>query len=380
MDGNGKPAGGLRLPTIQKLASVDWGKWIGGAYDYNIRSHFQVLPPKLLQVITNYRCNARCAMCNIWQMPHKHEMTIDEFTGIIDPDPIFDNIEDLTVAGGEASLRTDLVELVAYLVNRMPRVRTLSMVSNGFLPKRILEQTDKILDLLEPKGIKLSMSVSLDGVGTLHDQVRGIPGGFDKVLETLTGLQELQRRHDFWLGVGYVVMHQNLRHAMEFRTWGRARGLDVSFQIVAFHDTYIGNTDRQEDVDFRSEDRAELIAFMEQLASERSPKNYAALYWADMVRVYRDGAPRTTPCPFTLEGLALDAYGEVYYCLSTPKIGNVLREGRSVSDIYYDPKNLRYRSQEMRKRICPQCNSGCGTDIAIKKDAKNYLRFLATGH
>ncbi len=318
-------------------------------------------------------------MCNIWQIPHKHEMSVDGFAAIIDPDPIFDSIEDLTVAGGEASLRADLVALVDYLVDRLPTVHTLSMVSNGFLPKRILTQTEAILRLLEPKGIKLSMSVSVDGVGALHDQVRGIPGGFDNVMETLTGLQTLQKQHDFWLGVGYVVMHQNLRHALEFREWGRARNLDVGFQIVAFHESYVGNVDRQDDVDFRPEDKADLIAFMEQLASERSLGNLAAFYWNDMVRMYRDGAPRVTPCPYNLEGLALDCYGDVYYCLSTPKIGNVLQDGRSVSEIYYAPENLSYRSGKMRNKICPVCNSGCGTEIAIKKDVKEYLQFLATG-
>lgn len=366
--------------TLKKLVSVDWGSLARGVFDYNVRAHFQTLPPRVFQLITNYRCNARCVMCNIWQMPHKHEMTVSELATLMDPDPIFDQIEQLTIAGGESSLRTDVVELVGYTLQRMPRLRTLSMVTNGFLPPRVLQQVAGVLALLEPRGVRLSMSVSLDGIGTMHDRVRGIPGGFDKALETLTGLQALQKEHDFWLGVGYVVMHQNLRHAREFRDWARARGINVGFQLVGFHESYVGNLDRQNEVDFRPEDREELITFMQELADQRSLRNYPALYWADMLRMYRDGAPRTTPCPFTLEGLALDAYGDVFYCLSTPAIGNVIREKRSVSEIYYDPKNLQYRAEEMRKRICTQCNSACGTEIAIKKDVKKYLRFLVTGN
>jgi MoaA/NifB/PqqE/SkfB family radical SAM enzyme len=372
LNGNGKS-------TLQKLISLDWRNLAAGAFDYNVRSHFQVLPPKVLQIITNYRCNARCAMCNIWQLPHKHELTVDEFRASMDPDPIFDRVEQLTVAGGESSLRADLVELVAYFVERMPRLWTLSNVTNGFLPKRILEQIEAVLKIITPRGIKLSMSVSIDGLGAQHDQVRGIPGAFDRAVETLTGLQELRKRYDFWLGVGYVVMHQNLGHAREFRTWARARGLDVGFQLVGFHDSYVSNLDRQDEVNFQPEDRAELIAFMSELAGERLWRNVAAFYWGDMVRMYRDAAPRATPCPFTLEGLAIDVYGDVFYCLSTPRIGNFLEEKRPIGEIYYDPKNLRYRAEEMRRRICPRCNSACGTEIALKKDAKRYLKFLATG-
>jgi MoaA/NifB/PqqE/SkfB family radical SAM enzyme len=348
-------------------------------YDYNIRSHFQVLPPTLLQIITNYRCNARCAMCNIWQLPRRHELTVSEFAGIMDPDPIFDGIDQLTVAGGESSLRTDLVELVTYLVDRMPKTRILSMVTNGFLPQRILAQTQAILDLITPRGIRLSMSVSLDGIGTLHDQVRGIPGAFDKALETITGLQELQKAYGFWLGSGFVVMHQNLAYAAEFRDWAKAHNLDFGFQLVGFHESYVGNLDRQNDVDFQPDDREMLLSLMREMSSSRSIHSIHALYWADMIRVYRDGAPRTTPCPFNLEGLALDAYGDVFYCLSTPAIGNVLRDGRSVHDLYYDPENLRYRKEGMRNKICLKCNSACGTETAIKKDAKQFIRFLATG-
>lgn len=372
MDGNGKL-------TLQKLASLDWGKLAAGTFDYNVRSHFQTLPPKVLQVITNYRCNSRCAMCNIWQLPHKHELSVTEFRALMDPDPIFDGVEQLTVAGGESSLRTDLAELVTYFVERMPKLWAISTVTNGFLPKRILEQTEAVLKIIAPRGIKLSMSVSLDGIGTMHDRVRGIPGGFDKTVETLTGLQELQQRYDFWLGTGYVVMHENLRHALEFRAWAQKRGLNVGFQLVGFHESYLSNLDRQNDVDFRPEDRDELIGLMTRLASERAWRNLSAFYWSDMVRMYRDGAPRSTPCPFTLEGLALDVYGDVFYCLSTPRIGNFLEEKRSVGEIYYDPKNLRYRSEEMRKRICPGCNSACGTEIALKKDVKQYVKFMLTG-
>ena len=106
----------------------------------------------------------------------------------------------------------------------MPRLRTLSMVSNGFLPKRIVEQARDVLRLIEPRGVKLSMSVSLDGIGTLHDEVRGIPGAFDKAQETLIGLKALQQEHDFWLGTGFVVMHQNLRYARKFRELGAGAG------------------------------------------------------------------------------------------------------------------------------------------------------------
>ncbi len=362
---------------VRKLARVDWGTWISGAFDYNVRSRFKPLPPKILQVIVNYRCNARCAMCNIWQMKPDRELSLEEFARIMEDD-IFRGIERLTVAGGETSLRKDLVPLVGLFLDRMPRLKALSTITNGFLPERIVADTEQILEMCQARGIRFSISVSLEGLEDVHDRIRGVPGGFAKVVQTLEGLQALQRKYDFWMGVGYTVMRQNLREVRKFRAWCEERGIPYGFQVVGFHDTYVSNLEQQEELDFGEEDRAELIAFMEELASRRSWRDFTAFYWDDMVHMYRDGRPRQTPCPFSMDGLVIDSFGDVYYCLSSHKIGNVLEEGRTVSEIYYDPKSLAYR-EHMKQHYCPECNSACAVEVALKKDVKRYVKFLVTG-
>ncbi|KPL16039.1 MAG: hypothetical protein AMJ93_16155 [Anaerolineae bacterium SM23_84] len=110
-----------------------------------------------------------------------------------------------------------------------------------------------------------------------------------------------------------------------------------------------------------------------------------------MLKMYRDGRPRQTPCPFALDSFVLDAYGDVYYCLSERKIGNCLAFGTTcgvsqthkvsnsapVSAIYYDLENLAFR-EELTRSACLQCNSGCFVNVGIKKDLKKYLLFLAS--
>ncbi|MCD6291319.1 MAG: radical SAM protein [Anaerolineae bacterium] len=360
-----------------QLTRIHWGTWIRGAYDYNIRARRGTLPPKILQVVVNYRCNARCAMCNIWRMKPRRELSLDEFANIMEDD-IFQNIERLTLTGGETSLRQDLGPLADMFLARMSNLKALSLITNGFLPERILAVVEHILRSCQARGVRFSISVSLDGVGEMHDRIRGVPGAFDRVVKTLEGLKDLRRRYDFWMGVGYTVMHQNLHHVPEFRAWCEEQGIPYGFQVVGFHEAYVSNLDRQNEVDFRPEDRDALIALMEDLASQRSWRNVLAFYWDDMMHMYRDGRSRQTPCPFALEGLILDSLGDVYYCLSSKKIGNVIDDGRSVSDLYYDPENLAYR-EYMRRHICPRCNSACAVGVALKKDIKRYARFLLTG-
>ena len=363
--------------VLRKVVGTDWAYLAKGVVEYNVLSHFKPLAPTVMTAVVNYRCNARCAMCNIWQSPRRHEMTVDEFAKVM-ADPLFDNVERLTVVGGEATLRADLVDLTRMFVERLPRLRSLSTISNGFLPERIFANTEAMLALTEPRNIGFSISISLEGLGTEHDKVRGVDGAFEKVQTTLAGLKKMQDQHKFWMGVGYTLMHQNLGQAREFRRWADERDIEIGFQPVGFHSSYVSNLDLQEDVDFRPEDRDDLVAFMQEMGTRRSLLDLSAYFWNDMVRMIRDGAPRTTPCPYNMDGLAVDCYGDMFYCLSTPKIGNCL-EGRSASEVYYDPKNLQYRTEEMHGNICKQCNSACAINTGLKKDFKKYLRFVVTG-
>jgi hypothetical protein len=125
-----------------------------------------------------------------------------------------------------------------------------------------------------------------------------------------------------------------------------------------------------------------LLEFLSELAEVRSVSGFMAYYWDDMLHMYRDGRARRTPCPFAVDSFVLDAYGDMYYCLSARKIGNCLAEGQvpaeghdACSTIYYHPDNLAFRRQLTRSE-CLRCNSACFANVGIKKDLVRYLRFL----
>jgi MoaA/NifB/PqqE/SkfB family radical SAM enzyme len=375
-----------------------------GVFDYNVTRHFGTLPPRQLQINLTYRCNARCTMCNIWQMQERPEMTAEDFSLVLQ-DPLFQGIERLTLAGGEPSLRRDLVTLTELFVHGMPRLTSLTLVTNGLAVERVLADAQAMLDLCSARGIGFNVSVSLDGVGQVHDEMRNIPGAFLKVERCLIGLKDLQKSKPFWLGAACVITHKNLRGLNELQAWCAERGIDLGFQLVGFHESYVANVERRSELDFDAADRVQLLTILQGLSAGRTPSNVMSYYWNDMLRMYRDGRPRQTPCPFTLDSFALDAYGDMYYCLSERTIGNCLAAvgkapcssasdssaGREVpvptgrtparaacSAIYYDPQNLAFR-RELARTACQRCNSACFVNVGIKKDLKKYLAFLVTG-
>ncbi len=378
----------MHSSILSKLARASWGSMARGVWDYNVARHLGTLPPHQLQINVTYRCNARCTMCNIWQMEDRPEMTVDDFSTLLN-DSLFASIDRLTIAGGEPSVRADLVSLVEVFLDKMPRLRSLTLITNGLAVDRILGASEAIVSLCTPRKVSYNVSVSLDGVGAIHDRMRNVPGAFERVERCLAGLKELQKTHFFWLGASCVITRPNLYHVRELRQWCAERDIELDFQIVGFHKTYVANLDRRSELDFDEADRQYLFEFMQELASPHSPMDVMSFYWHDMLCMYRDGCARTTPCPSQFDSFVLDAWGDVYYCLSERKIGNcrstttecpdAVNPGASVAEpcsaIYYAPENLAFREQ-LRRTACLRCNSACFANVGIKKDLKGYLWFL----
>jgi MoaA/NifB/PqqE/SkfB family radical SAM enzyme len=382
----------MRRSFLQKLLNARWGALARGFYEYNVLRHFHTLPPHQLQINVTYRCNARCTMCNIWQMPERPEMSREDFLRVLD-DRIFRSIERLTLAGGEPSLRHDLLPLTELCMEKMPRLGSLTLITNGLAAERILADCRAMLQLCEQHKVNFNVSVSLDGVGQVHDEMRNVPGAFARVERCLMGLKELRAAQPFWFGASCVITRKNLYHLHELQTWCQERGIELGFQLVGFHETYVSNVERRGDLDFDAADRMYLFRFLTELAADRTMDNVLAYYWNDMLCMYRDGRPRQTPCPFSVDSFVLDAYGDIYYCLSERKIGNCLvnvgktgptknRDARAqwgpVSAIYYAPENLAFR-ESLKRSACLHCNSACFVNVGLKKDVKKYLWYRLTG-
>jgi MoaA/NifB/PqqE/SkfB family radical SAM enzyme len=362
----------------KKLRSADWGAALRGVYEYNIARHFRTLPPRGLVLDVTYRCNSRCVMCSIWNAELKPELSLDQFDQVL-ADPLFRSIERLMISGGEPSLRSDLPQLVQTCMRHMPALRTLSLITNGLLPERVLSLYGEIARLCAERGIQLSVSVSLDGLQETHDRMRGVPGAFARATQTLDGLRSLQAQPlgAFYLGVGSVICHLNLGQLGAFRAWCREQGLPPGFQIVGFHDTYVNNLEQQAALDFDEQDRPALYAVLQELAADRSLTNWMAGYWADMLHMYRDGRARSSPCPFQVDALVLDAYGNLRLCETADNIGNCLTDG-SCSELYYGRRAAALR-KAMPRGVCRTCNSGCMVNVGYRRQPWKHLRAILFG-
>jgi len=167
---------------ICRLTQAIWANRAGG-----------VPRPGWCTWLVTYRCNARCGMCESWQMTPGAEMDADEAYGAFRDLGALDVVR---ITGGEPFLRDDLGEILraVYLASQ-PSV--LHVTTNGSLPDRVASLVKQL-----PFRRRLSFLVSLDGCAAEHDRNRGSGARFGLALETVRRLVAARR-----LGVRVAVNH-----------------------------------------------------------------------------------------------------------------------------------------------------------------------------
>ncbi|MEW5719543.1 MAG: radical SAM protein, partial [Chloroflexota bacterium] len=115
--------------------------------------------------------------------------------------------------GGEPFLRKDLPDLVLAAYEHC-RPEYITIPTNGILTERVRDGVAKIC--ATARASKIGVNLSLDGIGMEHDDLRGVPGNWDKAMATWKTLNELKREYaNLVLSVHTVISQFNLARFRE---------------------------------------------------------------------------------------------------------------------------------------------------------------------
>lgn len=148
--------------------------------------------PSYLIFFVTARCNSKCRLCFYWKeiekAKSKKELTIEEIEKITLK---FKTLPYLSLGGGEPFLRDD-VDTICCLFYKNCNTSFINIPTNAILTLRIKDKVESILSKC-PKA-KLNIDLSLDGVGKIHDKIRGVQGNFERVIDTYRELNKLRKR------------------------------------------------------------------------------------------------------------------------------------------------------------------------------------------
>jgi MoaA/NifB/PqqE/SkfB family radical SAM enzyme len=287
-------------------------------------------------------------------------------------------LENVNISGGEPTTRNDLPEMVEMFHRRLPRLRKIGVNTTGLTPKRAIPMLTRIVRYCAEHDLPVSMRVSIDGIGEVHNTVRDVKGGFDKACQTIEAMQALANElPNFSFGLSTTIFATNLDDAKNILAWARSRKLDIVFNMLRFTDNMLGNSDLQESIGFKAREEEFMRQFFLERVQEESilsGQAFMYLHYADMIA---NGYRRTAPCPFRTQGLLLNPDGTLYYCENSKPLGNVLDE--SAESMYFNAEHLADRAT-FEQTICKNCLSPCQVNVSAMKQFAPYAKFLVRAY
>ena len=286
-------------------------------------------------------CNARCTMCNVWKSNQgfsfqpgnmaDFDKTIKTFT------------KHIGISGGEPFLRPDLIDLVSAALTNFPSLKSLSITSHGFQEQRIRSQLHDIQLLCEAKKVSFSLNLSIDGDQKSHDQQRGVPGGYDKVLRSAVYANSLRVPIQFQ----FTATSENVYTAPHVLFLAEQMDASIVFR-VATNITRLGQKDR----DIVGLHASERSYFSDFLLSEKVMDVSSLsrrIYYRALSKYLLRGEKFNRFCLFKQNGLYVDGNKNAYPCsLATQALGKI--ESQAIEKL---------TSTKIRKQLvinkCPDC-------------------------
>ncbi len=328
-------------------------------------------PTMIANFAVTYRCNGRCTTCGIWRMedPRRGEMTLSDIRDLFELNKGFlGGVRSIQITGGEPFTRGDLPEIVSMIRGRLPRC-SFWIPTNGMDPETIEDATRGILKGIKGEG--LGVSVSMDGLGQTHDNVRGLVGSFERAMETLRRLSAIRGEYpSLELAVGMTVTPENFKDLREVFKLAGSYGAGFSLRPVNFSRIYYRNIGGPLSME---RDAEELLPMIQGIGREilRDRGLIASTptlrYMRGVVDFVRDPARRWLRCTAGSDSLFLDPYGNVYPCIFLDvRMGNALES--SMEEIWGSEEASRARGMVGRGE-CPGCWVECEAFRDIRRDA-----------
>ncbi len=318
------------------------------------------IPREAIVSVTN-RCDARCEMCNIWQLPRDELLSAEDYRRTLP-----NTLTNVNLTGGEALLRSDIVEVSQAIYEASGRARII-LATNGFRTDRTIETIRRIRRYIP----KLGVAVSIDGCEGTHDRMRGARGAYKRAVATLEALHSIGIRD---LRIGFTATSQNADELVSVYELSQSLGVEFAATIAQNSEIYYStNTNRSVPPNVVEKNFGHLIA---RRLRSWSVKNWIRAYFDSGVIHFARTGERRTQCDAASGFFYLAPTGDLYPCLTLPTaIGNV-RE-HPFQELWYGERAQKIRDEVSR---CRRCWMVCTSRTQIKRHPVAITSWLLEQH
>lgn len=336
-------------------------------------NYSKMLRPLHLVYFVTKRCNSKCIMCNIWKKKvNEKELTIDELKEI-GKSKYLRNVLFFGLSGGEPFLRKDLVESVIALTSSMKKLKQINFSTNGLLTKKIVKDVKRLLKL---KKTKIDVALSVEGIGEKNNKIRGVKGGYKKVLETIKVLKDIDSdRID--ISIRLAILPSNYKEIPKLYKLANEIGINFTCKPATSGGLY----ENQEDLinwsnEFSEKQKEEAISEINKIVKiefdklrnsnkkgfDKIKETAYILFLKYSTEFIKNPNKVVFPCYALFSSVSLESEGSVYSCpVLYKKIGNI-RENDF--DKIWESKQAYETREFIKKGKCP-CYTNCNQVIPL---------------
>ena len=284
------------------------------AYNYGVSLvkhllHISPKKPKILSYLITNQCNSHCITCSVWKDKYETTISSEKLENSL-KNELFSEIEHVGISGGEPSLFNGLTEHVAIILNSFSHLKSLSITTNCINADYWINNLQSIYNLCCERRVYFQMNYSLDGVGLMHDRIRGTKGNFgqlEKVIKYSSHIKIPFQLH-------CTINKYNVYHVNRVLSYARDNKADIIFRLAS----PISRLDNGRQLDKIALSTKEKSFFCDFLRSEllhastKSPGR--KLFYLKLADQLLGNGERIAPCYFKQEGVVLESNGNLSYC------------------------------------------------------------------
>jgi MoaA/NifB/PqqE/SkfB family radical SAM enzyme/glycosyltransferase involved in cell wall biosynthesis len=305
--------------------------------------------PLTLLLLINRGCNLRCAFCDLWD--RGQNMPLPQVLKLLD-EALAIGTRTLVITGGEPFLHPQLFDVV-----RAAKARGLSVniTTNGTLvERRWAELTQSGVD---------SLSMSLDGLETTHDQLRGKVGAFT---QTVRALRRVRDEAGITTSVYFTVTNQNVHELVP--VFELAQQLRAGFDFWPVNDAPTLTLTQDAHIRLYRDAVAHIGAAAPDVAARRR-------YYDEGLR-YHAGEKTPVRCLGLIDQYGVTFEGALLPCCVWGG------DGLAVGNVFETPLSTLWRSPEVQARreslFAEGCSVGCFNHSLYEFTRSTGLGFRVT--
>lgn len=295
-------------------------------------------------------------MCNIWQIKPQEFLTVDDYAKVPS------TLKDINISGGEAFMRKDIIDIVKVIHQKANNPRIV-VSTNGFRTKQIIDSMEELRKTIPNIGI----GVSLDGIGEVHNRIRGIDDAYERSLKTLRQLNEREFTN---VRIAFTALNDNVDEMSKVYDLAESMGFQFTTAVAQNSDIYFST---QANDTVKADDLADALGYVirKELLSYH-PKRWLRAYFEEGTLVFNQESRRILKCSAGIDFFYLAPEGIVYPCLTVPSPMGDLR-GHSFEQVWESDQ-----ADTVRREIdgCEKCWMICTARTALKRNMPSALSWI----